>query len=429
MMSHRSASTIFLPRQVSTSSSGRRRWKHERRAWWQIEALRFAAELAPECQLLEQRALLPAVRPDRVVLGQRSDQPGDPGTQLECEMRGGAGGELTDVSDGRASGKAAGLLGFRHVRGGRPRRVCATALASMRTLLKHRRLGREEAYYKGVATQRNEPPVDLSYPDGWRYERFIVTIQQKAGVSWAEAEAAARATLGTLGERISRGDARALAGDLPDDLRSWLLDAGGADAEPFGAGEFVRRVAAREDVDLETAERHVRAVFAALARLVRRPEMSHLLAELPGDYAALLGDAASRGRVPGAPEVLAYEQFLQRVADRTALFPEQAGEVAAAVLEVLAERIAGGEADDLAQYLPEELRAALKRGKARTRGKAQRMSLDEFVRRVAEREGVDDTQAFEHAGAVLQTLRDSVPDKEFSDLLHQLPRAYQVALL
>jgi uncharacterized protein (DUF2267 family) len=278
---------------------------------------------------------------------------------------------------------------------------------------------------RGVATQRNGPPVDLSYPDGWRYEQFIVTIQQKAGVSWAEAETAARATLGTLGERISRGDARALAGDLPDDLPSWLLDAGGADAEPFDAAEFVRRVAAREGVDLETAERHVRAVFVALARLVRRPEMSHLLAELPDDYAALLGDAASRTRDPGAPEVLAYEQFLQRVADRAALFPEQAGEVAAAVLEVLAERIAGGEADDLAQHLPDELRAALERGKARTGGKAQRMSLDEFVRRVAEREGVDYTQAFEHAGAVLRTLRDAVPDKEFSDLLHQLPRAYQ----
>jgi len=280
-----------------------------------------------------------------------------------------------------------------------------------------------------VASQRNEPPVDISYPDGWRYERFIVTIQQKAGASWAEAERAARATLETLGERISRGDARSLAADLPVDLRSWLLDAGGTDAEPVDAAEFVRRVSAREDVDLETAERHVRAVFTALARLVRRPEMSHLLAELPDDYAPLVGDAASRTRDPGAPEVLAYEQFLQRVADRAALFPDQATQVAAAVLEVLAERIAAGEVDDLAQHLPDELRAALERGKARTGGKAQRMSLDEFIRRVAEREGVDYTQALEHAGAVFRTLRDAVPDKEFSDLLDQLPRAYQEELL
>src|SRR3954452_2803021 len=74
-----------------------RRRKHEPREWWQIEARRFAAELAPECQLLDQRALLPVVRLDRVVVGQRSDQPGDPGTQLECGIRGGAGRELTNV--------------------------------------------------------------------------------------------------------------------------------------------------------------------------------------------------------------------------------------------------------------------------------------------------------------------------------------------
>jgi uncharacterized protein (DUF2267 family) len=275
-----------------------------------------------------------------------------------------------------------------------------------------------------VATQRNEPPVDVSYPDGWRYERFIVTIQQKAGISWAEAEDAARAVLGALGERISRGDARALAAELPGDVRSWLLEAGVADAKPFDAAEFVRRVAAREGVDPETAEQHVRAVFAALPRLVRRHEMSRLLAELSGDYPALLGDAA-----PGPREVLTYEQFLQRVADGAGLFPDQAADAAAAVLEVLAERIAGGEADDLAQYLPGELRAALERGKARTGGKARRMSLDEFVRRVAEREGVADEQAREHARAVLRTLRDAVPDDEFSDLLDQLPRAYRDELL
>lgn len=38
-------------------------------------------------------------------------------------MRGRAGRELTNVADGRASGEAIGLLGFRHVHDGRPRRV------------------------------------------------------------------------------------------------------------------------------------------------------------------------------------------------------------------------------------------------------------------------------------------------------------------
>ena len=56
------------------------------------------------------------------------------------------------------------------------------------------------------------------------------------------------------------------------------------------------------------------------------------------------------------------------------------------------------------------------------------MSLDEFVARVAEREGVSREQALDHARAVFTTLREAIPDKEWSDLLTELPRAYTEAL-
>ena len=217
-----------------------------------------------------------------------------------------------------------------------------------------------------VATQHNEPPIDVSYPDGWRYERFIVTIQQRTGVSWAKAEKAARATLETLGERISRGQARDLAEELPAEPRAWLLGSGGPNAEPLDAAGFVRGVAEREGVDPEIAEQHARAVFVALARLVRRQEISDMLAELPADYAPLLEGAAQRTRDPAAPEVLSFEQFLRRVADRAALYPAAVRPAAEAVLETLAERIAGGEVDDIAEYLPPELRPVLERGQERS---------------------------------------------------------------
>ena len=57
------------------------------------------------------------------------------------------------------------------------------------------------------------------------------------------------------------------------------------------------------------------------------------------------------------------------------------------------------------------------------------MSLDEFVHRIEEREGMTYEQALDHARAVFATLREVIPDKEFSDLLRQLPRAYYEALL
>jgi uncharacterized protein (DUF2267 family) len=266
------------------------------------------------------------------------------------------------------------------------------------------------------------------YSDEWRYERFITTIEQRAAISWIDAERAARATLQTLGERISGGQARQLAEDLPLHLRRWLL-ADGEDAEDFDVGEFIRRVAEREGVDPETAEHHAGDVLIGLARLVRGEEITRLAAQLPSEYKRILYEAAKRTRDPAAPEVIGVETFLSRVARRSALGLPEAHRVSETVLETLAERIAGGEADEIAEQLPEELRQTLERGKERTGGKAQRMSLDEFIARIAEREGVSYEQALDHARAVFATLRETLTDREFSDLLSELPRGYYDALL
>jgi uncharacterized protein (DUF2267 family) len=266
------------------------------------------------------------------------------------------------------------------------------------------------------------------YSDEWRYERFITTIEQRTAISWNDAERAARATLQTLAERISGGQARQLAEDLPQHLRRWLL-ADGEDAEDFGLAEFVRRVGEREGVGPETAEQHARAVLIALARLVRGDEITRLAAQLPSEYKRILYEGAKRGRDPAAPEVVSHETFLERVAGRTALAQPEPHRVSEAVLETLAERIAGGEADDVAEGVPRELRQPLERGRERTGGKAQRMSLDEFVARIAEREDVTHEQALDHARAVFATLRETLTDKEFSGLLSELPRGYYDALL
>jgi uncharacterized protein (DUF2267 family) len=266
------------------------------------------------------------------------------------------------------------------------------------------------------------------YSDEWRHERFITTIEQRAAISWNDAERAARATLQTLAERISGGQARQLAEDLPQHLRRWLL-ADGVDAEDFGLAEFVRRVGEREGVGPETAEHHARAALIAVARLVRGEEITRLAAQLPSEYKRVLYEAAKRTRDPAAPEVVSLETFLERVARRTALGPPEAHRVSEAVLETLAERIAGGEADDIAEELPQELRQPLDRGRERTGGRTQRMSLDEFIAGIAEREDVSHEQALDHARAVFATLRETLADKEFSDLLSELPRGYYDALL
>jgi uncharacterized protein (DUF2267 family) len=261
----------------------------------------------------------------------------------------------------------------------------------------------------------------------YEYEQFIKTIQHKARLSWDEAELAARSTLETLAERLSAGEARDIARQLPGDLGSWLAGADGA--QPFHADEFLRRVAEREGVDLDTAERHARAVFIALGRTVSADEIADMTSELPKDFRPLVAPAEAEAERLDPEEVVPAEEFVSRVADRSGLDPERAWSVAEAVLETLGERIAAGEVRGLAAQLPPELRPALERGNVRSGGKAHRMSLPDFLTRVAEREGgVTPEEAREHAYAVFTTLRDAVSEKEFDDMLAELPDRYQELL-
>ncbi len=72
------------------------------------------------------------------------------------------------------------------------------------------------------------------------------------------------------------------------------------------------------------------------------------------------------------------------MAERAGVDIGEARRATEAVLETLAARIGGGEADDLRTRLPVALHAPLERGKNLSGGKATRMKLDAFVRRVAE---------------------------------------------
>jgi uncharacterized protein (DUF2267 family) len=250
-------------------------------------------------------------------------------------------------------------------------------------------------------------------------DAFLTTVEQLADIGRERAMRATQATLATLSERITAGEARDIAEQLPPQLAPWI--AGTGKPEPFHVDEFLRRVAEREGVDIETAERHAQAVFEALRRTITAAEFDDMRAELPKDFAPLL----SRG--PDI-EVLGADTFLRRVADRAGLREEAAERAIDAVLETFAERIAGGEVDDLIARLPPRLHPPLKRGRERSGGKATRMSLDQFLTSVAEREGVSPEDAREHARAVLVTLREAVGEREFRDVTVQLPDEYEATL-
>jgi uncharacterized protein (DUF2267 family) len=124
--------------------------------------------------------------------------------------------------------------------------------------------------------------------------------------------------------------------------------------------------------------------------------------------------------------VVGADAFLQRVADRAAVDLGAARTATDAVLETLGERISAGEVKDLIERLPLELHEPLARGVANA-DKATRMSLEDFIARVAERESVSLDQALEHTRAVLVTLKEALGD-EFFDVTAQLPQDYAAVL-
>lgn len=247
-------------------------------------------------------------------------------------------------------------------------------------------------------------------------EQFVPVVARTAALGKDDARRAVRATLETLGERLGTRAGRDLAARLPSALGTWLVIV--SEYGDFGLDEFLRRIAEREDVDEATARRHAAAVFAALAETVGLDALADVVAQLSPDYEALLP--------PGPPaDRAAYERFVHRVHARAPFPDEEATRHAIdAVLETLGERLAGGEVEDLIALLPVELHPPLRRGDLATNGKAEQMTLTEFLERLDDRLGTDLETSESYARAVLRTLRQTIGEDEFADVSRELPREY-----
>jgi len=117
-----------------------------------------------------------------------------------------------------------------------------------------------------------------------------------------------------------------------------------------------------------------------------------------------------------------YEEFIKHVQTVAQLNSRDEAEGATrATLETLKERIVGDEASQLAAQMPQELGEYL-RGREGENGQA--FSMQEFISRVSEKEGVDPTAAAIHVRAVFSVLQLAVTPGEFDDIRANLSRDY-----
>jgi uncharacterized protein (DUF2267 family) len=115
-----------------------------------------------------------------------------------------------------------------------------------------------------------------------------------------------------------------------------------------------------------------------------------------------------------------FAEFVGQLQHRLELPGEgEAVRAARATLTTLGERLQSGEADDLASSLPMEIDRFL-----RTADSGQRFPYEEFLDRVAEREGSDRSAAARHAAVVVGLVSEVTPAGEMAQVRGGLPAEY-----
>ncbi|MFC4019177.1 DUF2267 domain-containing protein [Micromonospora sp. GCM10011542] len=123
------------------------------------------------------------------------------------------------------------------------------------------------------------------------YAEFLEAVGKRAGMPAAEAAKIVGATLTTLSEGVSGGEARYLATQLPEELRGYLhkeVDF----AERLDLVKFLHEVGVRAGTDEERPTECARAVLTTLREAVSPEDVESLESELPKDIRRLLHPVA-----------------------------------------------------------------------------------------------------------------------------------------
>lgn len=114
------------------------------------------------------------------------------------------------------------------------------------------------------------------------------------------------------------------------------------------------------------------------------------------------------------------EKFLGIIQQQGSLeSAEQSERVAHAALLTLSESLYGYEAQNIALYLPEELRGSLRRS-----AENKRLDREVFLERFSDRAGLSPEHSMQAVRAVFAALREALPSQEVENLQAQIPNDY-----
>jgi uncharacterized protein (DUF2267 family) len=128
-----------------------------------------------------------------------------------------------------------------------------------------------------------------------KHDEFIGAVQERAGgISAHDAEIAAKATLETLADRLSAGEAQDLASQLPKGLAGYLRTTD-SPARSYGLDEFLDRVAGIADIRRADAKERAAAVLTTVREAVSGSEFDEVMAQLPDEFWEIVEPTSWRG--------------------------------------------------------------------------------------------------------------------------------------
>jgi uncharacterized protein (DUF2267 family) len=123
-----------------------------------------------------------------------------------------------------------------------------------------------------------------------RYEEFIAEVRRLGEYDSAQrAEEVVDGVLAVLGARLSGGESRDLASQLPGPLQD-SVQAAGEKMPSLSSEDFLGEVGKRlEGASAESARWDASAVLTVVASAIDGGQLNHVISQLPTGYAPLFG--------------------------------------------------------------------------------------------------------------------------------------------
>ena len=116
-----------------------------------------------------------------------------------------------------------------------------------------------------------------------KYNEFINSVAERAGISHGQAEDASHAFFEALSMRIGEREAKHLASQLPNELSETVRHHAGHQTSEK-AGAFFEKLGA----DQTQGHEYSQSVWDTLKEAVSKGEINHLRSQLPNDIADIL---------------------------------------------------------------------------------------------------------------------------------------------